>query len=178
MGDDTSTIATPSTSTKQSTQDLLADIFGSSNEESISSVALSSSNSVVSAGKSSVNDILGLFDSASISSSPVAHQISTSSSGSLFDSAPISAPSPPIVTQAKSYVAYESNGLKITLEPKKDPNRDNVLNVLVRFEAVGLAAGERFEEVGFMAAVPKVRFRLLSRLVTLTILSRHKNYRC
>lgn len=151
MGDE-STLVVPAARgiSKQSTQDLLADIFGTSNDESPSSAA---------PAKSSVNDILGLFDSTSLSPQATGSKPTKSTSsdlGDIFSQSPSSSPAPPPAKPhaLETATAYESNGLKITLTPSKDPSKPNILLILARFTAT---AGEMIEAVSFQAAVPKVR---------------------
>lgn len=161
MGDESAPTSVPTAVQQQSTQDLLADIFGMSNDEmtpSASPLASTTTPAPSATGQSSMQDIMGLFGSTSLeSSNPAA--AAHSPSEALFStldspSIPSAAPrtSPPAATAALT--AYDSNGLKITLTPSKDPSKANVLNILARFEANG---GVLVEGVSFQAAVPKVR---------------------
>lgn len=157
MGDETAppTASIQSATRQQTTQDLLADIFGSSNEESSSTPVISST-----PAQASVQDILGLFGATTLSSaSPVASI--APSSNELFNpisSSPVAVKSIPSPLRLVALTAYDANGLKITLTPSKDASRPNVLNVLAKFEA---NAGMVVEGVNFQAAVPKVRQSLL-----------------
>lgn len=160
MGDESAPAPSRGAATQQSTQDLLADIFGTSNDEARPAAA---------AGKSSVNDILGLFGSTSLSSpqsnspAPSPSMYTPSTQADLFSSAPAApAPAPAAPPALETATAYEANGLKITLTPAKDAARPNVVNVLARFTSTN---GETIEGVNFQAAVPKVRLPPL-RLVT------------
>lgn len=163
MGDE-STPVVPATKgiSKQSTQDLLADIFGTSNDESTPTSSLSAA-----PAKSSVNDILGLFGSTSISPQVTGGSLnpkptkSTSSDLDIFSQSPSSTPAPVAARPHALEIAtaYESNGLKITLTPSKDPSKPNILLILAKFTATG---GEMIEGVSFQAAVPKVSLSLRS----------------
>ena len=157
MGDE-STPVVPSTKgiSLQSTQDLLADIFGTSNDESVPSSSIAAA-----PAKSSVNDILGFFDSTSLTPQVTGGAVpksskSTASDLDIFSQSPSSTPTPVVSTKPhalETATAYESNGLKITLTPSKDPTKPNILLILARFTAT---AGEIIEGVSFQAAVPKV----------------------
>ncbi|KIO26478.1 hypothetical protein M407DRAFT_74344 [Tulasnella calospora MUT 4182] len=158
---------------KQNTQDLLADIFGSSSESS-DPVAPSQP---VAPAKSSVNDILGLFDSAPAPSitSPTSAPTSTYTSpiatgnplfAALGDLAPQPQQQPPpqaVTPQpapqqarppAQSYIAYDGHELKISLTPAVSPARPGVVNILARFQVAG---GNAASNVNFQAAVPKTQ---------------------
>ncbi|SCZ97607.1 BZ3500_MvSof-1268-A1-R1_Chr4-3g07292 [Microbotryum saponariae] len=136
----------------QTTQDLLADIFGSSNDELAPAAAVPAS---------SVNDVMSLFGSTSISS-----QSATSSSQSAFGNdllglsggAPAGAaatrPSPVAAapTPLGALVAYAGNGLRITLTPMRDNSNKLVVNILAKFTAT-----QPISNVNFQAAVPKTQ---------------------
>lgn len=125
----------------QTTQDLLADIFGGGAGDATSPA-------VSQPPKSSVNDILGLFGT----SSTPASQAPTSS---IFNNDIIggaSAEALPVLPI--SYVAYDQNGLQISFVPQKAPNADNILNVTAQFVANGLGP---IQNVTFQAAVPKTQ---------------------
>lgn len=171
MGDETSTTGglTPTSAldhlaSAQNTQDLLADIFGSSD--------MSSSSPAPTQPKppNAVNDIMSLFGNASISPNPTGSSPAPATSSSLdllasMASAP--APTPPTTSapaaaaagsqppkqQLQSYTAYEKNGLKITLTPKVNPAQQGMVQILARFTAIGQ---EGVRNVNFQAAVPKV----------------------
>ncbi|KNZ52053.1 AP-1 complex subunit gamma-1 [Puccinia sorghi] len=144
MGDEVVTSptrgGTASVVTTQTTQDLLADIFGGG--EVTSTVSSQPA-------KSSVNDILGLFGS---DSTPVAQTAPTSSmfgddllGGGRVEQLPI---------LPRSYIAYDQNGLQISLVPQKAPNANNILDVTAQFVANGLGP---IQNVVFQAAVPKTQ---------------------
>ncbi|ODN79774.1 hypothetical protein L202_03685 [Cryptococcus amylolentus CBS 6039] len=146
-----------------STQDLLADIFGSSSE-----MASPGATATGQAPKSAANDIMSLFDTSA--ASPPATVAASSGGGSLFDlvspsstPAPPSAPSPapapvtsaaPAKSQLQSYPAYDKNALKITLTPRVSPTQPGVVQVLAKFTASG---GEVIENVNLQVAVPKTQ---------------------
>lgn len=188
MGDEVSTssevaVAGSGTGKQQTTQDLLADIFGGVSDEQPSAAAQP---------KSTMDDIMGLFGSSGAESggsglggmaSPPARVSSMSGSGSgsgldgldllggggggnsSYASHPAASPatSPPPrqaanlvpspLPQQQSYVAYDEKGLKITLTPTVNAARPEVVNITARFEATGSAG---IHGVNFQAAVPKV----------------------
>ncbi len=138
-----------------STQDLLADIFGSGEPEP------SSSAPAPAARQSAASDIMNLFNTSPPPTSPPAG-VTPSSSNSLFDlatpTASVSTPSAPPVTSAQpprpqlqTYTAYDQNGLKITLTPKVSPTQTGMVQILARFNSTVQAEG-----VNFQVAVPKV----------------------
>ncbi|CAG8700365.1 13932_t:CDS:10 [Gigaspora margarita] len=53
------------------------------------------------------------------------------------------------------YVAYNKNGFKVSLNPSKDPNNSNILNIEVTFHNVGV--GVTVQNLLFQAAVPKTQ---------------------
>lgn len=164
IGDDLSTPTGPSNGTPaqslQSTQDLLADIFGSSDATPVTSPSASAP----APAKSGAQDIMSLFDSSPATSSPASTPAAAVAGGSLFDlasspspppasSAPAPAPAaarPPTAPQLQSYTAYDKNGLKITLTPKVAA-QPGVVQILARF-----TAATPVEAVNFQVAVPKV----------------------
>ncbi|KAK8864299.1 hypothetical protein IAR55_001545 [Kwoniella newhampshirensis] len=145
-----------------STQDLLADIFGSGGSDLTSPTTSATSAPT----RSAAADIMSLFDPSPAVASPAAAPAPSSSgaSGSLFDlvtpsglaSSPAPAPTPaaPPKTQLQSYTAYDKNSLKITLTPKTSPAQPGVVQILARFVASG---GEKIENVNFQVAVPKTQ---------------------
>ncbi|WOO77074.1 AP-1 complex subunit gamma-1 [Vanrija pseudolonga] len=153
----------------QSTQDLLADIFGSSDVSAAPSAAASPT--AAAPPRSAAQDIMSLFDSSPASASPQASSPPPASSGagSLFDlvtptptstapaPAPAAAPRPaqPPAQQApqlQSYPAYDKNGLKITLTPRVSPTQPGVVQILARFTSTAPIQG-----VNFQVAVPKTQ---------------------
>lgn len=143
MGDEVAAPATPGPGSAmvsaQTTQDLLADIFGGGDVISPSASQ---------PAKSSVNEILGLFGTTH---APVAPPSASSIFGDdiLGSIATETIPSLP-----PSFVAYDQNGLQISLVPHKAPNVDNILNVTAQFVANGPGP---VSNVNFQAAVPKTQ---------------------
>ncbi|KAK4689056.1 AP-1 complex subunit gamma-1, partial [Tremellales sp. Uapishka_1] len=147
MGDEAAT-PTSAASTGPSTQDLLADIFGTGSSDA------SSVPTPAPAPKSAAQDIMSLFDTSPAPSQ--AQPPASNSTGSLFDMvtpapAPAPAPTQP-KPQLQGYTAYEKNGLKITLTPKTSAAQPGVIQILARF-----AASEQVQGVNFQAAVPKTQ---------------------
>ncbi|EGF98494.1 uncharacterized protein MELLADRAFT_113519 [Melampsora larici-populina 98AG31] len=144
----------PAVVSTQTTQDLLADIFGGGDP---------GTNVTNNQGppKSSVNDILGLFNPTSLPPSATSNVPQPSMGSSLFDEDVMggsmvmeSPPAPP------SFVAYDRNGLKVSLLPSRDPSAKNVLKITAQFVTTGI---EAIMGVNFQAAVPKTqRLQMLS----------------
>ncbi|GAA5843131.1 hypothetical protein JCM5353_007207 [Sporobolomyces roseus] len=161
MGDESSSptsAAPPSAAQQQTTQDLLADIFGSSDNSSTPAPTSPT------APSSNVNDIMSLFGSTSLSPQPTGYSsppASTSTpSNDLFSTlastpaAPSPAPPAPAPTPSapQPHEAYNGNGLKITLTPIRDSNNRNVVNILAKFTST-----QPVQSVNFQAAVPKTQ---------------------
>ena len=163
LGDDAATVTSPTVSIPQnsakSNQSLLEEIFGPGPSASAQSPA----SPATQPQKSSVNDILGLFDSTpaapAASASP---PLVDSSPASLFSPTPATQPKPTPAPQPaapnttpklQSYAAYDKNELRISLTPQTSALRPGVVNILARFQVTGStpAAG-----LNFQAAVPKV----------------------
>ncbi|ORX36765.1 adaptin N terminal region-domain-containing protein [Kockovaella imperatae] len=147
IGDDTSAPAVNGNSSGPSTQDLLADIFGSSSTEETPAASSAPS-------RSANADIMSLFNTS-------AAPASSSTSASLFDmttpppatsSTPAAPASAPVKPQLQSYPAYDKNGLKITLTPRVSPTQPGVVQILAKF-----TAAEQVESVNFQVAVPKTQ---------------------
>lgn len=154
MGDETTSPTSPTGPPPQTTQSLLEDIFGTSNDELSATTAPAAS---APAPKSNFNDILGLFDSAtSLSAQPTGGSSlysSSSPSGDLFSSLS-STPgvtSPPVPQPPQAYDVYNKDGLKITLTPVRDATKPLVVNILAKFTST-----QSVSAVNFQAAVPKV----------------------
>ncbi|GAA6059219.1 hypothetical protein JCM10212_006612 [Sporobolomyces blumeae] len=166
MGDETTSptsAAAPSAIQQQTTQDLLADIFGSASDAP--SAASAASPTPPTAPSSNVNDIMSLFGSTSLSPQPTGYAsppaASSTPSNDLFSalsstpaaSTPAPAPAPsPTPSAPRPYEAYNANGLKITLTPMRDTNNRSVVNILAKFTATQPVQG-----VNFQAAVPKTQ---------------------
>ncbi|KAG6333060.1 hypothetical protein ID866_6029 [Astraeus odoratus] len=132
----------------QSNQDLLAGIFGSS--------ALSTTSpSQPSTHKTTIQDILGLFDSPN-PSAPAASATNSSSPFTLLQTQaptpPPQPPQPPAAPRLTSYTVYEKNEVKITLTPQTSAARPGVVNIMARFQVTGSTSASG---LNFQAAVPK-----------------------
>ena len=129
----------------QSNQDLLAEIFGSSDSTPATTGAQQ-------AQRTTAQDILSLFDSTPAAPAPAP----TAPAPAPSTSAPIpprpAAASPPQPTQPRlvSYPAYDKNGLRISLTPQA--RQPGVVDIQVRFQVTGAPASD----INFQAAVPKV----------------------
>ena len=129
----------------QSNQDLLAEIFGSSDSTPATTGAQQ-------AQRTTAQDILSLFDSAPAAPAPAP----TAPAPAPSTSAPIpprpAAASPPQPAQPRlvSYPAYDKNGLRISLTPQA--RQPGVVDIQVRFQVTGAPASD----INFQAAVPKV----------------------
>jgi len=144
--------------TTQSNQDLLAEIFGSSNTQSTGTTTPPQQQ------KSTVDDILGLFGSSSVPTSTTGPSALPTSLPptpvSAFPSTPaVSTPVQPPQQKLTAYPAYEKNGLRITLTPQPLTARPGVVMILARFQVTGSNIATN---LNFQAAVPKV-FSLIAR---------------
>ncbi|RSH78568.1 clathrin associated protein complex large subunit [Apiotrichum porosum] len=160
IGDEISTPTTPvngaPSQSAQSTQDLLADIFGTSDAMPVAAAAPAAA----AAPQSAAQDIMSLFDS---SPAPTSAPAAASASSSLFDMVtPAAAPAQPAPTpaaaapapqtpQLQTYTAYDKNGLKITLTPRVSA-QPGVVQILARFTSANPVTG-----VNFQVAVPKTQ---------------------
>ena len=162
MGDESSPApgSSPTVAQGQTTQDLLADIFGSNDEMPTSSPSAPVASQPA---KSSVNDILGLFDSqASISSTsspytspPLSSASAPNPMGDLFSavsSTPGATSPPPAPLAPQENEVYNAHGLRISLTGVRDAANPLVANILAKFYATVPAQG-----VSFQAAVPKAQ---------------------
>ena len=162
--------------TQQSTHDLLADIFGGSDDMGGgAAVAAAPAAAPAAKPKSSVNDILGLFGDSGMGSAPASAPAPPPGGGSSSGfggldllgggqdaasapspapaPAPASAPAPaPVAASAPAHVAYDRKGLKVTLTLTSNPARPDITNITARFTATG---GSTVRGVNFQAAVPK-----------------------
>jgi AP-1 complex subunit gamma-1 len=149
------------TSTVQSNQDLLAEIFGPS-------TSISSAPAPTQPQRSKVDDILNLFGTSggNLPSAPATpHPLAVPSSytsppSSLFTPTQAQAqaqspPTPAVAAQPRltSYTAYDKNDIKITLTPQTSAARPGVVMILARFQVSG---SEPATGLSFQAAVPKV----------------------
>lgn len=154
IGDDVSTPTSASNGQSlQSTQDLLADIFGSSDMSS------EVTKETAAPAKSAAQDIMSLFDSSPAAAPAAPASSAPQAAGGLFDlvspgasSPPPAAAQPPAqqIPQLQSYPAYDKNGLKITFTPKAG-QQPGVVQILARFTAT-----TQVDAVNLQVAVPKV----------------------
>lgn len=156
-------------------QDLLADIFGSSDPSAPTSGPTSGTASPPpKSQQSTIDDILGLFGNtpsatpAAAAAPPPGFMSTSSPPPPTMASNPLSAfslpqtqsaaptaPTPPVAPAPRltSYTAYEKNSLKITLTPQTSANKPGVVMILARFQVSG---GTSATGLTFQAAVPKV----------------------
>lgn len=165
----------PAGGAPQPTNDLLADLFGGS------APAATPAQATGPPPKNSIQDILGLFDAAPAASpapAMAAPAISTNGANpmGLFGAAPASSPAPtpaPALAQARpaaptpaaapgrpTFVAYENNGLRVTLVPQVLAARPGMIQVQARFEALAGAV----QGVSFQVAVPRVSNPLINNI--------------
>ncbi|TFK29734.1 Adaptor protein complex AP-1 gamma subunit [Coprinopsis marcescibilis] len=137
----------------QSSQDLLAEIFGSS-----TSTGPSASTSPPPPQKKAMDDIMGLFGAPTPSAVPVTPSVpisvpATPATGGLsaFSLPQAQIPATPSAPKLTSYIAYDKNGLKITLTPQTSPTKPGIVMILARFQTTGSVA----TGISFQAAVPK-----------------------
>ncbi|CCM06280.1 uncharacterized protein FIBRA_08531 [Fibroporia radiculosa] len=163
LGDDIPSGTTPAVNNgaaqvAQNNQDLLAEIFGTSSVSAVASPA-----APVQGQKSTVQDILGLFDSPSAPSptpapapsQPPPFAISNGIQPALSAiSLPQTQTPPPQQAQPRltAYPAYDKNDLRITLTPQVSPARPGIVNILARFQVTGSTPASG---LSFQAAVPK-----------------------
>ncbi|KAI0058983.1 gamma-adaptin [Artomyces pyxidatus] len=132
---------------QQDNQALLAEIFGGSD-----STSLAAQPAAAPSKKSTIEDILGIFDATPAPAPPQPPVTS------LFDASPAPAPpkpaAPPPQPKLPSYTAYSKNDLTITLTPQPSATRPGVVDVLARFQATGSAPATG---LNFQVAVPKTQ---------------------
>lgn len=148
--------------TMQNSQDLLAEIFGSGTPTGTSTSPQAASSISPQPQKSSIQDILGLFDASPNPASPAPAPGPSASAFSLSQievQSPVQTQTPPAQPQPltaprlTSYTAYEKNELKITLTPQTSAARPGVVNIMARFQVSGTNTATGLH---FQAAVPKV----------------------
>ncbi|KAF8631901.1 hypothetical protein AX15_002159 [Amanita polypyramis BW_CC] len=138
-----------------SNQDLLAEIFGPTT--STVSARPTASTSATPAQRSTVDDILGLFGS-SVPVTPT--QAPAATAPSAFSLPQTQSPPPPSSSQVPAaprltaYIAYDQNGLKITLTPQTSPAKPGIVMIQARFQVTG---GSSAIGINFQAAVPKTQ---------------------
>ncbi|KAI0051024.1 Adaptor protein complex AP-1 gamma subunit [Auriscalpium vulgare] len=141
---------------QQSNNDLLAEIFGTSG------TTPAASQNPAAAKKSTVDDILGLFDSTPAptpaAASPPPAAAASQSLSSLFAASPApvpqAAPPQPAAPKLTSYPVYDKNELSITLTPQPSASRPGVVDILARFQVKGSATATG---LNFQVAVPKTQ---------------------
>ncbi|QRW03390.1 adaptin (adaptor HA1/AP1 adaptin gamma subunit) [Ceratobasidium sp. AG-Ba] len=163
MGDEPAAAPGASSAPAQPTTDLLADLFGGGGDGGAASAAPAAAPAPQ---KNSIQDILGLFDAAP-APAPVPATNGSNPLGGLFDAAsvpataspapaPVPAQRPTAPTAAPNrptFVAYEKNGLRITLVPQVLAARPGMIQIQARFEALaGPVSG-----VSFQVAVPRTQ---------------------
>ncbi|KAF8597669.1 Adaptor protein complex AP-1 gamma subunit [Ceratobasidium sp. AG-I] len=171
MGDEPAAApGAPANAAPQASNDLLADLFGGSTPAATPTQATGPP------PKNTIQDILGLFDAAPAASpvpgaaamtSPVMTTNGANPMAGLFDAAPASSPAPtpaPVATRPAAptpaaasgrplFVAYDNNGLRVTLVPQVLAARPGMIQVQARFEALaGPVSG-----VSFQVAVPRTQ---------------------
>ena len=159
LGDDLSSTPAPNgTPAVPATQDLLAEIFGSSAPSQPGSTG---SPAPAAPQRNVAQDILGLFDSPAAPSpaaSPPPAAAPAPSLQSIFGAAaavPQAASPPPAAAAAAvppGYTAYDKNELRITLNPQTSATRPGLVRVIAQFQATG---ANPVTELSFQAAVPK-----------------------
>ncbi|KAJ1813521.1 clathrin associated protein complex large subunit [Coemansia sp. RSA 2598] len=113
--------------------------------------------------QSVVSDLLNLMDDAPASQSPAAATSPAASAASPAAAAPdaladllsASTLSPTVSSETgfnQEYEVYNSNGMRITLNPSKRPKLPNVVEILATFYNEGDAA---ISDLNFLVAVPK-----------------------
>ena len=164
------TNGTPSQGQLQSNQDLLAEIFGSS--DSSAAAPSPGPSAPAQKQKSTVDDILGLIDSttsvpAPSAASPPPPAVAAASpvavTPAAFSPPQTQSPPPPAaaVPRLTAYPAYDKNELRISLTPQTSAQKPGVVNILARFQVTGSTPATG---INFQAAVPKV-----CALVTISI---------
>ncbi|QRV89218.1 adaptin (adaptor HA1/AP1 adaptin gamma subunit) [Ceratobasidium sp. AG-Ba] len=169
MGDEPAAAPGAGSAPAQPTTDLLADLFGGGGDGGAASAAPAAAPAPQ---KNSIQDILGLFDAAPAARpapapAPVPATNGSNPLGGLFDAASVPAtasPAPaPVPAQRPTapaaapnrptFVAYEKNGLRITLVPQVLAARPGMIQIQARFEALaGPVSG-----VSFQVAVPRTQ---------------------
>ncbi|KIY52989.1 Adaptor protein complex AP-1 gamma subunit [Fistulina hepatica ATCC 64428] len=139
----------------QNSQDLLAEIFGSSGASS--SPVPGTSQPAAATPRTTVDDILGLFGTSGAAPTPTtATRPPPAAMPSLFDASPQTqaAPTPPqpVAPKLTAYSAYDKNNLRISLTPQTSPNKPGIVLIQARFQVTD---GDAATGVSFQAAVPK-----------------------
>jgi AP-1 complex subunit gamma-1 len=158
LGDEASPTSPTPVVAQRNAQDLLADIFAAGSTTATSPSATH---------RSTVDDILGLFNTPTPSAPshpPIAEAPSQPSLFSLPQTQ--TPPPPPAAPRLMPYTAYDKNELKITLTPQVNPTKPGVVMILARFQVSG---SNPVTGLNFQAAVPKVRAKLTLLTSNLTV---------
>ncbi|KAH9935964.1 Adaptor protein complex AP-1 gamma subunit [Epithele typhae] len=168
LGEDTTPAANGAPAVANSTQDLLASLFGGADASPAPAAAGSPAPPAPPTQRDIAKDILGLFDSPNPSGSPapaaaasppppagMSAMAGMGGMGSVFAAAAATpaAPSPVPVAPA-GYIAYDQNELKVTLVPQTSPTRPGLVRVVASFLATGMAP---ISGLNFQAAVTKTQ---------------------
>ena len=154
-GDGDPGVASPTSGRQnlQTTQDLLADIFGMSSSDA----APPAGGSAATAPRSQVDDIMSLFGGGgSMPAAAASGGGSNAMPADLFSSpAAAAAPATRAPSQPAALSAFTSpiSGLAISFIPAKDASKPNVVNITTKFSAAGAASP--LSGINFQAAVPK-----------------------
>ncbi|KAI8804398.1 adaptin N terminal region-domain-containing protein [Cladochytrium replicatum] len=131
--------------------DLLGDI-GIGSAPTAASTSKSPTSLLAGSGAQKPTDLLGEIFGSSSSPAPAKPAGSGGASNSLLDLLGGGAPSPPAATGGPVLVAYDKNGLKITLSPKKLGSGE-AMSVQATF--YNTAGSGQIQNLGFQVAVPK-----------------------
>ncbi|CAG8802452.1 8120_t:CDS:2, partial [Gigaspora rosea] len=135
--------ATATTSAPQNAKNDIMNLFGSGSLlDDIDPVTATTA-----APLNAKNDIMNLFSSGPTTptTAPVAPTQNAQQTNALDSLG--------LLGLGDQYVAYNKNGFKVSLNPSKDPNNSNILNIEVTFHNVGV--GVTVQNLLFQAAVPK-----------------------
>lgn len=141
-------VYSPPAASAQSNQDLLAEIFGG-----LSTTAASPPPAAPQ--RSAVDNIMGLFDNASISSPGLPTPYPTAAPPAAYQAPAPTAPQQKLT----AYPAYDKNDVRITLTPQTAAAKPGVVMILARFQVSG---GVAATGLSFQAAVPKVHIASLT----------------
>ena len=159
LGEEPQQAANGTPAVPNSTQDLLASLFGGSDTPAAS--AGSPAPAAAPTQRDIAKDILGLFDSPSPAPAAAASPPppAVSAMQSIFNTAAATPPAPtpapaPAPAAPAGLLAYDQNELRVTLAPQASPTRPGLVRIVASFQATGAGA---VSGLNFQAAVPKVR---------------------
>ncbi|CAJ0841175.1 1878_t:CDS:10 [Entrophospora sp. SA101] len=144
----TTTITTPEITTISSQKNMI-----SQQQQPPSSSLIDPLDGLLGLGSNTSNIASQSITSTTPSVKPVSS--TSSNSGSIGGFGDISALNATELGSSDQYVAYNKNGFKITLNPTKDINNPNLLDILVTFLNIGV--GSTVQNLLFQAAVPKTQ---------------------